>query len=122
MSFLSWEGLQHLVLPATNLALFNLALLIRLTRSGAHEALLQDYVKFARAKGLTNARVIGVHVLRNILIPIVTVIGLQWLAPYLAYAILSNWDESTVVVIGVPLLLYLAAIPVMLAIGIATKF
>ena len=69
---------EALVMPATNLALFNLALLIRLTRAGAHEALLQDYVKFARAKGLTNRRVIGVHVLRNILIPIVTVIGLQF--------------------------------------------
>ena len=78
VSFLSWDGLRHLIMPATNLALFNLALLIRLTRSGAHEALLQDYVKFARAKGLTNRRVIGVHVLRNILIPIVTVIGLQF--------------------------------------------
>jgi peptide/nickel transport system permease protein len=78
VSFLSWDGLRHLIMPATNLALFNLALLIRLTRSGAHEALLQDYVKFARAKGLTNRRVICVHVLRNILIPIVTVIGLQF--------------------------------------------
>ena len=62
VSFLSVEGWRHLLLPATNLALFNVALLIRLTRSGAHEALLQDYVKFARAKGLTNFRVIGVHV------------------------------------------------------------
>jgi len=78
VSFMTWDGLRHLVLPATNLALFNLALLIRLTRAGTHEALLQDYVKFARAKGLTNSRVIGVHVLRNILIPIVTVIGLQF--------------------------------------------
>ena len=78
VSFMSWDGLRHLVLPATNLALFNLALLIRLTRAGTHEALLQDYVKFARAKGLSNSRVIGVHVLRNILIPIVTVIGLQF--------------------------------------------
>ena len=77
VSFLSVDGWRHLIMPATNLALFNLALLIRLTRAGAHEALLQDYVKFARAKGLSNARVIGVHVLRNILIPIVTVIGLQ---------------------------------------------
>ncbi|MBA3505668.1 MAG: ABC transporter permease [Betaproteobacteria bacterium] len=89
VSFLSWEGLQHLILPATNLALFNLALLIRLTRAGAHEALLQDYVKFARAKGLTNARVIGVHVLRNILIPIVTVIGLQFGA-LIAFAIVTE--------------------------------
>jgi peptide/nickel transport system permease protein len=78
VSFLSLDGWRHLLLPATNLALFNLALLIRLTRAGTHEALLQDYVKFARAKGLSNRRVIGVHVLRNILIPIVTVIGLQF--------------------------------------------
>jgi peptide/nickel transport system permease protein len=78
VSFTSSDGLRHLVMPATSLALFDLALLIRLTRAGAHEALLQGYVKFARAKGLTSTRVIGVHMLRNILIPIVTVIGLQF--------------------------------------------
>jgi peptide/nickel transport system permease protein len=89
VSFLSLDGLKHLAMPATNLALFNLALLIRLTRAGAHEALLQDYVKFARAKGLTNTRVIGVHVLRNILIPIVTVIGLQFGA-LIAFAIVTE--------------------------------
>ena len=89
VSFLSIEGWRHLLMPATNLALFNVALLIRLTRSGAHEALLQDYVKFARAKGLTNLRVIGVHVLRNILIPIVTVIGLQFGA-LIAFAIVTE--------------------------------
>ena len=89
LSFLTVDGLKHLVLPATNLALFNVALLIRLTRAGAHEALLQDYVKFARAKGLTNRRVIGVHVLRNILIPIVTVIGLQFGA-LIAFAIVTE--------------------------------
>ena len=89
VSFLSVDGWRHLILPATNLALFNVALLIRLTRSGAHEALLQDYVKFARAKGLTNMRVIGVHVLRNILIPIVTVIGLQFGA-LIAFAIVTE--------------------------------
>jgi peptide/nickel transport system permease protein len=89
VSFLSVEGWRHLLMPATNLALFNVALLIRLTRSGAHEALLQDYVKFARAKGLTNFRVIGVHVLRNILIPIVTVIGLQFGA-LIAFAIVTE--------------------------------
>jgi len=89
VSFLTVDGLRHLVLPATNLALFNVALLIRLTRAGAHEALMQDYVKFARAKGLTNARVIGVHVLRNILIPIVTVIGLQFGA-LIAFAIVTE--------------------------------
>ena len=89
VSFLSVDGWRHLLLPATNLALFNVALLIRLTRAGAHEALLQDYVKFARAKGLSNARVIGVHVLRNILIPIVTVIGLQFGA-LIAFAIVTE--------------------------------
>ena len=76
-------------MPATNLALFKLALLIRLTRAGTREALLQDYVKFARAKGLTNARVIGVHVLRNILIPIVTVIGLEF-GSVIAFAIVTE--------------------------------
>jgi peptide/nickel transport system permease protein len=89
VSFLSIEGWRHLILPATNLALFNVALLIRLTRAGAHEALLQDYVKFARAKGLSNSRIIGVHVLRNILIPIVTVIGLQFGA-LVAFAIVTE--------------------------------
>jgi peptide/nickel transport system permease protein len=89
VSFLSVEGWRHLILPATNLALFKLALLIRLTRAGTREALLQDYVKFARAKGLTNARVIGVHVLRNILIPIVTVIGLEF-GSVIAFAIVTE--------------------------------
>ncbi|MFO1324866.1 MAG: ABC transporter permease [Burkholderiales bacterium] len=89
VSFLSWEGLSHLIMPATNLALFKLALLIRLTRAGTRESLLQDYVKFARAKGLTNARVIGVHVLRNIMIPIVTVIGLEF-GSVIAFAIVTE--------------------------------
>jgi len=89
VSFLTWDGLSHLVMPATNLALFKLALLIRLTRAGTREAMLQDYVKFARAKGLTNARVIGVHVLRNILIPIVTVIGLEF-GSVIAFAIVTE--------------------------------
>ncbi len=89
VSFLSIDGLKHLAMPATNLALFKLALLIRLTRAGTREALLQDYVKFARAKGLANARVIGVHVLRNILIPIVTVIGLEF-GSVIAFAIVTE--------------------------------
>jgi peptide/nickel transport system permease protein len=89
VSFLSWRGLAHLAMPATNLALFNLALVIRLTRAGTREALLQDYVKFARAKGLSDARVIGVHVLKNISIPIVTVIGLQF-GSLIAFAIVTE--------------------------------
>jgi peptide/nickel transport system permease protein len=89
VSFLTWDGLQHLLLPALNLALFKLSLLIRLTRAGTREAVLQDYVKFARAKGLTQSRVIGVHVLKNILIPIVTVIGLE-LGSVIAFAIVTE--------------------------------
>ena len=89
VSFLTLDGLRHLALPALNLALFNIALVIRLTRAGAQEALLQDYVKFARAKGLTNARIIGVHVLKNILIPVVTVLALQFGA-IIAFAIVTE--------------------------------
>jgi peptide/nickel transport system permease protein len=89
VSFLTLDGLQHLLLPAFNLALFNIALVIRLTRAGAQEALLQDYVKFARAKGLRNGRIIGVHVLKNILIPIVTVIALQF-GSIIAFAIVTE--------------------------------
>lgn len=89
VSFLTLDGLQHLLLPAFNLALFNIALVIRLTRAGAQEALLQDYVKFARAKGLSNSRIIGVHVLKNILIPIVTVIALQF-GSIIAFAIVTE--------------------------------
>jgi peptide/nickel transport system permease protein len=89
VSFLSWDGIRHLIMPATNLALFNLALVIRLTRAGTREALLQDYVKFARAKGLSDGRVIGVHVLKNISIPIVTITGLQF-GTLIAFAIVTE--------------------------------
>ena len=89
VSFLSWDGIRHLIMPATNLALFNLALVIRLTRAGTREALLQDYVKFARAKGLSDRRVIGVHVLKNISIPIVTITGLQF-GTLIAFAIVTE--------------------------------
>jgi peptide/nickel transport system permease protein len=89
VSFLSREGLAHLLLPATNLALFKLALIIRLTRAGTREALLQDYVRYARAKGLTESRVVLVHVLKNILIPIVTVIGLEF-GSLVAFAVVTE--------------------------------
>ena len=89
VSFLSLEGWRHLIMPAVNLALFKLALLVRLTRAGTREALTQDYVRYARAKGLSNVRVIGVHVLRNILIPIVTIIGLEF-GSVIAFAIVTE--------------------------------
>lgn len=89
VSFLSLDGLSHLFLPALNLALFKLSLLIRLTRAQVREAVLQDYVKFARAKGLSQNRVIGVHILKNIMIPIVTVIGLEF-GSVIAFAIVTE--------------------------------
>jgi peptide/nickel transport system permease protein len=88
-SFLTLDGLRHLVLPAFNLALFNIALVIRLARAGTQEALLQDYVRFARAKGLSNSRIVGVHVMKNILIPIVTVVALQF-GSVIAFAIVTE--------------------------------
>lgn len=89
VSFLSWEGIRHLIMPATNLALIKLSLIIRLTRAGTREALVQDYVKFARAKGVPENRVIGVHVLKNIMIPIVTVIGLEF-GSVVAFAVVTE--------------------------------
>jgi peptide/nickel transport system permease protein len=78
VSFLTWDGLEHLVLPAVNLALLKISLAIRLTRAGTREVIHQDYVKFARAKGLRTSRIILVHVLKNILIPVITVLGLEF--------------------------------------------
>jgi peptide/nickel transport system permease protein len=89
VSFLSPEGLRHLVLPAANLALFNLALLVRLARTGTREAMRQDYVRFARAKGLTETRIVLAHVLRNIMIPIVTVAGLEF-GSVIAFAVVTE--------------------------------
>jgi len=89
VSFLTWDGIKHILMPAVNLALYPLALVIRLTRTGMMETLLLDFVKFARAKGLTNKRVILVHVLKNILIPIVTVIGIQF-GTLLAFAVVTE--------------------------------
>ena len=72
------DGLIHLILPALNLSLFKMSLVTRLTRAGVRETLPLDYVKFARAKGLRERRIIFVHVLKNIMIPIVTVIGMEF--------------------------------------------
>jgi peptide/nickel transport system permease protein len=77
-SLLTADGLRHIFLPALNLALLKISLVIRLTRAGTREAIHQDYIKFARAKGLAPSRVIGVHLLKNILIPVVTVLGLEF--------------------------------------------
>jgi peptide/nickel transport system permease protein len=87
--FMTWDGLRHLALPAFNLALFKMALVTRLARAGTREAALQDYVKFARAKGLSPSRVVLVHVLKNILVPVVTVLGLE-LGGLIAFSVVTE--------------------------------
>lgn len=76
--FVTVSGLEHLILPALTLGMFQLALLLRLTRSGMLEALQADYVRTAWAKGLGPAKVLFKHTLRNVLIPVITMIGLQF--------------------------------------------
>ena len=88
-SWLTLNGWQHLLLPVLNLALFKVSLVLRLTRAGVREILPQDFVKFARAKGLSPRRVIVMHVLRNTLIPLVTVLGLE-LGSTIAYAVVTE--------------------------------
>lgn len=89
VSFLTWDGLRHLLLPALNLALFKISLVIRLARAGTREVALQDYIKFARAKGLSSSRVVLVHIMKNIMIPVVTVLGLE-LGGVIAFAVVTE--------------------------------
>jgi peptide/nickel transport system permease protein len=76
-------------MPAVNLSLFKISLVVRLTRSGVRETMLMDYVKFARAKGLSPRRVTYVHVFKNILIPVVTVVGLE-LGSTIAFSVVTE--------------------------------
>ena len=88
-SFLTWEGLRFMALPALNLSLFKLAMLIRLSRAGTREIMLSDTVKFARAAGLTDFTILRRHVLRLISIPLVTVFGLEF-GSTLAFAVVTE--------------------------------
>ena len=88
-SILTADGLSHLILPAVNLALFKMSLVIRLARSATREVVLQDYVKYARAKGLSERRIVTVHILKTIMIPITTVLGLE-LASMIAFGIVTE--------------------------------
>ncbi|PBP99804.1 ABC transporter permease, partial [Pseudomonas congelans] len=88
-SWLTLDGLQHLLLPALNLALFKISLVLRLTRAGVREVLPQEFVKFARAKGLSPMRVMCMHVMRNTMIPVVTVLAME-LGSTIAYAVVTE--------------------------------
>lgn len=89
LSIFTADGLRHMILPALTLALYKASLVTRLARAGTQEALMQDYVKFARAKGLSETRILVVHVLKNIMIPIITVLGLE-LGSMIAFAVVTE--------------------------------
>ncbi len=72
-----WNSLRHIILPGTALAAYSMAIIARMTRSTMLEVIRQDYIRTARAKGLDEKTVINHHALKNALIPIVTVVGLQ---------------------------------------------
>ncbi|SDX10485.1 ABC transporter permease [Roseicitreum antarcticum] len=89
VTFLTLDGLRHLAMPAFTLSLVMLAIVIRLTRAGMSEVLHADYIKFARANGIRESRVIGVHVMKNIMIPIVTVLGMEF-GGVIAFAVVTE--------------------------------
>ncbi len=89
LSILTGDGLRHILLPALNLSLFPMALILRLARSGVREAMAQDFVRYARAKGLSPRRILFVHVLKRVAIPIVTVSGLQ-LGNLIAFSVVTE--------------------------------
>ncbi|MDB5488953.1 MAG: transporter permease [Reyranella sp.] len=88
-NFLTLKGLQALILPSITLGLFQLTLLMRLVRSEMLEVMRTDYIKFARARGLTNRAVNFGHALKNTLVPVITVTGLQ-LGALIAFAIVTE--------------------------------
>jgi len=85
----SVDGWKHLALPAVTLAIFQLALIMRLVRSEMLEVLRADYIKFARARGLPNRAVYFGHALKNTLVPVITITGLQ-LGSLIAFAIITE--------------------------------
>lgn len=86
---LTWEGWRHLILPSVTLALFQLTLIVRLVRSEMLEVLRTDYIRFARARGLTDRAIYFGHALKNTLVPVITIVGLQ-LGGIIAFAIVTE--------------------------------
>jgi ABC-type dipeptide/oligopeptide/nickel transport system permease component len=88
-SGLTLDGIKHLILPAFTLAMYQLAVLLRLTRAGMREVMTEEYIKTAWAKGLPPRKVIFKHGLRNALIPVVTITGLQF-GELIAFSIVTE--------------------------------
>lgn len=78
VSFLTEDGFEHIILPAITLSMSHIAMLIRLTRAGVMEVMHQDYIKFAKAKGVPQRKLLFGHALKNALIPVITVFGMQF--------------------------------------------
>lgn len=76
--FTSWDGIKALILPSITLGLFQMTLIMRLVRAEMLEVLRTDYIRFARARGLTNRAIYFGHALRNTLVPVITIAGLQF--------------------------------------------
>ncbi|MEM7654283.1 MAG: ABC transporter permease [Pseudomonadota bacterium] len=114
-SLASWSGLKSMILPAVTLGLYQMTLIMRLVRSEMLEVLRQDYIRFARARGLKERAINFTHALKNTLVPVVTVTGLQ-LGSIIAFAIIT---ESVFQWPGVGLLfinaVYFVDVPVMAA-------
>ena len=87
--FVTADGLKHLILPAITLSIFQLALIVRLVRAEMLEVLRTDYIKFARARGLPDRVVHFGHALKNTLVPVITITGLQ-LGGLIAFAIITE--------------------------------
>src|SRR5690606_33588563 len=77
LSLGTWSGLRHLILPAVTLSLFNIGLIMRLAYSATQEVRGQDFVRFAQAQGLPPSRIVIVHIFRNVMLPVVAVLGLE---------------------------------------------
>ena len=87
--FLRWKGIQALIMPAITLGLFQLTLIMRLVRSEMLEVMRTDYIKFARARGLTNRAINFGHALKNTLVPVITITGLQ-LGSIIAFSVVTE--------------------------------
>jgi peptide/nickel transport system permease protein len=88
-SLLTLKGWSHIIMPATTLALFQLTLIMRLVRAEMLEVLRTDYIKFARARGLRNRAINFGHALKNTLVPVITIMGLQ-IGSLLAFSIITE--------------------------------
>ncbi len=88
-SLLTWDGIKHIAMPVMTLSIFQLALILRLTRTGMMEVLMQDYIKLATAKGVPRKVIVYFHALKNTMIPLITIIGIQF-GQLIAFTIITE--------------------------------